>query len=165
MNYTIRPASISDISTIQFIAEQTWPSAYGDILSKEQISYMLDMMYCPAAQLEQRDKGHVFLLLLEDSEPMGFVSYQFDYQPGTTKIHKIYVLPITQGKGYGKALLVEVRKLAQAAGQARLRLDVNYRNKALGFYEYLGFEKVGRFDTDIGNGYLMEDYIMEMVIQ
>jgi len=164
MSYAIRPASTADIPSIQSIAQKTWPSAYGNILSEEQITYMLDMMYSPEAQVKQRAKEHIFLLLLENDSPMGFVSYQFDYHPGTTKVHKIYVLPTTQGKGFGKALLLEVKKIAQDAGQTRLRLDVNYRNKALGFYEHLGFEKVGRFDTDIGRGYLMEDYIMEMDI-
>ena len=162
MSYSIRLTDTTDILTIQSIAQQTWPSAYGNILSAEQITYMLAMMYSPEAQLEQRNKGHIFLLLLEEDAAMGFVSYQFNYQPGTTKIHKIYVLPSTQGKGYGKALIEEVMEIARAAQQTHLRLDVNYRNKAIGFYEHLGFEKIGRVNTDIGHGYLMEDNIMEM---
>jgi ribosomal protein S18 acetylase RimI-like enzyme len=55
-----------------------------------------------------------------------------------------------------------VAAFARAAGQQKLRLDVNYQNRAIGFYEKLGFEKTGRCNTDIGNGYLMEDWMMEM---
>ncbi len=52
--------------------------------------------------------------------------------------------------------------LARAAGQQKLRLDVNYKNRAIGFYEKLGFGKIERFNTDIGNGYMMEDWVMEL---
>lgn len=175
--YRILPATEADHATIQRIAHQTWPDTFGDILSPEQIAYMLDMMYSQEAIREQVAKGHVFLLILEASPeaaeavpgarqtryaPVGYASYQFDYLPDTCKLHKIYLLPSTQGKGFGKALILKVADIARRAGQKILRLDVNYQNQAIGFYEYLGFVKVGRFDTDIGNGYLMEDWQMEM---
>lgn len=159
----LSPVTPTDYATVQDIAHRTWPDTFGDILSPEQIAYMLDMMYSPAAITEQVAKGHVFLLLIdEEKEAVGYVSYQLNYLPGTTKIHKIYLLPVTQGKGYGRFMIEQVADIARGAGQQRLRLDVNYQNSALGFYEYLGFERIGRHDTDIGNGYLMEDFILEM---
>ncbi|WP_273444616.1 GNAT family N-acetyltransferase [Neolewinella agarilytica] len=174
-DYRIQPATPADFPIIQSIAQRTWPDTFGDILSPEQITYMLDMMYSIPAMTEQIGKGHTFLLLLEKSAesanypeaaahrytPVGYVSYQFDYLEGTTKIHKLYLLPATQGRGYGKALIEEVDRIARRGGQQKLRLDVNYQNKAVSFYEYLGFEKIGRFNADIGNGYLMEDWQME----
>lgn len=177
MDYRIVIATPGDYATIQEIAHATWPDTFGDILSPEQIDYMLNMMYSEAAIVEQVAKGHIFKLLVAADtagqsadypkaattrfKPVGYVSYQLDYLPGTTKIHKVYLLPETQGKGYGKALLQEVEKIARNAGQERLRLDVNYQNNAIGFYEYLGMQKIDRYNTDIGNGYLMEDWIME----
>lgn len=159
----IEPATPLDFSTITSIAQRTWPDTFGDILSEEQIAYMLDMMYSEAALEEQiTEKGHRFLLLKEAEEAVAYASYQIDYLTDTTKIHKLYCLPATQGKGYGKALILTVAKLAREKGQKRLRLDVNYQNKAVGFYHYLGFVTVDRIDTNIGNGYLMEDYVMEM---
>lgn len=177
MSFRIVSATPEDYATINIIAHATWPDTFGDILSAAQIEYMLDMMYSEKAIVEQVAKGHVFkLLVAAESEqqnedysmatttrfkPVGYVSYQLDYLPGTTKIHKIYLLPETQGKGFGKALLQDVEQIARNAGQQRLRLDVNYQNAAIGFYEYLGLQKIDRYNTDIGNGYLMEDWIME----
>jgi ribosomal protein S18 acetylase RimI-like enzyme len=181
-NFRILSATSAEYITIQKIAHATWPDTFGDILSKKQIDYMLEMMYSLEAMQEQVAKGHVFYLLLEGAsnqkanasddllakatrcEPVAYFSYQLDYQPGTTKIHKLYALPSRQGKGYGKAMIDKAEVIARAAGQQTLRLDVNYENKAVGFYEYLGFEKVGRYDTNIGQGYLMEDWIMEKAL-
>jgi len=174
-NYRIQPATPADFPIIQSIARRTWPDTFGDILSPEQITYMLDMMYSIPAMKEQVALGHTFLLLLEKSvesadypeattsryTPVGYVSYQFDYLEATTKIHKLYLLPATQGRGYGKILIQKVEGIALGEGQQKLCLDVNYQNKAVSFYEYLGFEKIGRFNADIGNGYLMEDWQME----
>ncbi|PHI19055.1 GNAT family N-acetyltransferase [Lewinellaceae bacterium SD302] len=157
----LKKATTTDIPTIQSLAHRTWPDTFGDILSPDQIDYMLEMMYSPAAIREQMEKGHVFHLVYEAGQPQGYLSHQLDYLPGTTKVHKIYVLPEQQGKGLGKLLIRAAERFAKEAGQQTLRLDVNYQNQAIGFYEYLGFVKIGRHNTDIGNGYLMEDFIME----
>lgn len=184
MNPTFRilPATPAEYETIRQIAHATWPDTFGEILSAEQIEYMLSLMYNVDELAKQVANGVVFRLLVEAGPtratagagyfegaptrftPVGYVGYQPDYLPNTTKIHKIYLLPSTQGKGYGRALINEVVAIARKAGQAKLRLDVNYQNKAIGFYEYLGFEKIERCNTDIGNGYLMEDWIMEMTL-
>jgi len=158
---TIVPVTTDQFPTVQSIAHRTWPDTFGDILSPTQIEYMLDMMYSLDAMKEQVEKGHVFHLLYAADEPVGYVSHQLDYLPGTTKIHKIYLLPQTQGKGYGRTLIEHVEQTARQADQSTLRLDVNYENKAIGFYEYLGFVKIKRHNTEIGNGYLMEDWVME----
>ena len=176
--YRILPATPAEYATIQRIAHTTWPDTFASILSPSQIDYMLKMMYSLEAIADQVAKGHVFHLLIEPRagknradypdgaitrfRPVAYVSHQLDYLPGTTKIHKLYALPEVQGRGYGKALIKEVAKIARRAGQHTLRLDVNYANRAVGFYERLGFEKIERCNTDIGNGYLMEDWIMEM---
>lgn len=175
-DYRVAKAGQDDISTIERIARVTWPVTFGEILSGEQIDYMLDRMYSPDSLLGQMENGHVFHLLLADTSPatsaytrqqvdryrpVGYVSHELDYLPGTTKIHKIYLLPETQGRGFGRALIEYVERLALREGQQRLRLDVNHQNAALGFYERLGFEKLDRYDTDIGNGYLMQDWRLE----
>ncbi|PPK84628.1 ribosomal protein S18 acetylase RimI-like enzyme [Neolewinella xylanilytica] len=173
-NVRILAAGPSDVDTIQRIARQTWPVAYGKIIPPEQIEYMLDRMYRPDSLRDQMSGGHAFHLLLyaddasrnEYAGPsqrfraVGFVSHQIDHSPRATKIHKLYVLPGMQGRGLGKLLINEIAGIATRAGQLALKLDVNYRNPAIGFYEVLGFEKIERYDTDIGNGYLMEDWRM-----
>lgn len=153
----------TDYNTVRKIAEQTWPKTYGHILSPEQIDYMFDMMYNINALKEQADsKGHHFILAEEDGIPLGFASYEFNYggEP-KTKIHKIYILPETQGKGIGKKQLDYIALQAIENQNTILSLNVNRYNTAYEFYVKIGFEKKGEEDINIGNGYLMEDYIME----
>lgn len=159
---TIRKADITDIPSIQQVAQITWPPTFGKILSSEQIIYMLEMMYSSTALSHQMNTGQTFLLALEENHVLGYASYEFDYKgESKTKIHKIYVLPDTQGKGVGRQLIEEVGLLAKEQGQIALSLNVNRFNRALTFYEHLGFVTVGEEDIAIGQGYLMEDYILE----
>lgn len=162
---TITQATEHDLPTIQDIAHRTWPNTFGEILSPSQISYMLDMMYSLEALKSQiDDKKHVFLLAKDDTsqEVLGYSSYELNYKgQALTKIHKIYLLPASQGKGVGRLLIDAVAEVAKAKSNDRLGLNVNRYNKAIQFYERVGFSIVGNEDIDIGDGFLMEDFVME----
>ncbi|KOS05360.1 acetyltransferase [Flavobacterium akiainvivens] len=158
----IRKASQEDYTTIFEIANVTWDNAYKSILSEAQLEYMMDMMYSPSAFTEQLNiKGHHFLMASIDGKDLGFASYELNYRYGVTKLHKLYVLPQTQGTGMGHALITAVENAAKANGNETVTLNVNRFNKAIHFYEKNGYANTGAVDVNIGNGYLMEDYVME----
>jgi ribosomal protein S18 acetylase RimI-like enzyme len=160
---TISEAVLSDIKQIQNIVDITWPITYGKILSKEQLDYMLGLFYSnEALTLQYNKKEQLFYMIYEDGTNLGFIGIEHNYSGETlTKIHKIYLLPETQGKGIGKKVIDEIGKLASDNNSTALVLNVNRFNSALGFYEKIGFEIVDEVNIDIGNGYLMEDYVME----
>jgi len=160
---TISEANIGDIKQIQNIVHITWPITYGEILSKEQLDYMLDLFYSDKALIDQYNKKEqLFYMIYEDEANLGFIGIEHNYSGKTaTKIHKIYLLPETQGKGIGKKVIDEIGKLALDNNSTALILNVNRFNSALGFYKKIGFEVVEEVDIEIGNGYLMEDYMME----
>jgi ribosomal protein S18 acetylase RimI-like enzyme len=159
---TISQANSDEFNTISEIAYKTWPSTYGNILSKVQLDYMLDLFYSADSLNKNIENGHYFILAKEDENPLGFASYVHDYPKiHVTKIPKIYMLPEAQGKGIGKILIDEISAIAKANGSEKLILNVNRSNKALGFYQKIGFEIVGEEDIALDHGYLMEDYIME----
>jgi len=158
----LRKGKEEDIASIQDIADKTWPDAFASILSKEQISYMLKMMYNKGELLSQFQKGYTFLMAEEDNKDLGFAVFStVGSSPHVFKLHKLYVLPDTHGKGVGKLLINEVANLAKRAGGIALRLNVNRDNKAVAFYERAGFTIKETVDLDIGNGFLMNDYVME----
>lgn len=162
----IIPATPDDFETIRSLAYEIWPVTYGEILSKEQLDYMLGNFYSiETLQKNVSEKSHVFEIVQENGNPLGFLSYEHHYQnQPVTRIHKIYVLPQTQGKGVGKLLMDRAEAVARENHSTTLSLNVNRFNKALGFYQKIGFEIVGEEDIDIGRGYLMEDYIMEKAL-
>jgi GNAT superfamily N-acetyltransferase len=158
--FSIRLAELDDINTIGWLAQQTWPATYGDIVSAEQLQYTLNLIYSPASLRRQilEDK-HQFLLVEQDEEPIGFASWGPLAEPGVYKLHKLYVLPGIQGKGMGKAMLEFI--FEDIRGARALRLNVNRYNKARQFYEKMGFSVIREEDVDIGSGYFMNDFVME----
>ncbi len=155
-----------DFSSIRAIAKEVWPVAYQAIMSEAQLDYMMDMMYNVSSLSNQvKDKKHHFIVAIEDEACLGFASFELNYnESNKTKIHKLYVYTHQQGKGIGKQLIEYIANQAKTGNQQALVLNVNRNNKALLFYQQIGFTLQGVEDIDIGNGYLMEDYILEKSI-
>lgn len=158
----IRTAGIDDIATIGYLAQQIWPGTYRDILSPEQLQYMMELIYSPDSLQQQMVRHkHLFLLAELGEDPIGFASYSPLKEAGIYKLHKLYVHPQTQGKGIGKTLVDFIIDQVSASGARLLRLNVNRHNKARQFYERLGFVITKEEDIDIGHDYYMNDYVME----
>ena len=160
---TVLPATATDFDTICSIAHETWPIAYGEILSKAQLDYMLGAFYNDTALKESvSQKRHHFVLANEGNQTLGFASFEWNYDhQKQTKIHKIYILPSAQGKGVGKILIDYIATEARKQGSLTLCLNVNRFNKAITFYEKMGFSIISEVNIELEYGYLMEDYVME----
>lgn len=161
----LRKAKEEDIAIISDLAERIWPQTYSSYISEAQLRYMLNMMYNKGELLAQLQKGHTFLIASEEGNDVGFAGFSvIDSENHTYKLHKLYVLPETHGKGVGKILINEVVQLASAAGGKSLQLNVNRNNNAKDFYLKMGFRIKETVDIEIGNGFLMNDYVMEISI-
>lgn len=159
--YKIREAGIADITLIRELTYQVWPQTYAAIISAAQIDYMLDMMYSETSLQQQMENGAQFIIVYENDTPVGFASFQ-QTAPSLYKLHKLYVLPSQQGKGTGRYLIKHIIETIKPLGAAALQLQVNRNNTAKQFYEKLGFTAIKEIKLDIGNGYVMDDYIMEL---
>jgi GNAT superfamily N-acetyltransferase len=161
----ITRAGLTDRDFIRSVSERTWPSTYGHIISQEQIDFMLDWMYSDASLEKQMNTGCEFYIASKqndngDIDAIGFCSVS--PEEGAHKLNKLYVLPIAQGTGAGKALLNKAIDFAKAAGSTSLFLQVNKQNTAYTFYLKKGFIKELEFKFDIGNGFYMDDYVMRL---
>lgn len=161
----IKDATTADVPLIQSLTETIWRPTYKDILTPEQIEYMIDLMYSTASLTRQMNElHHQFVLLYDGERPIGFASYSTTDTPGIFKLHKIYLDYGYQGKGVGRFFIHAVIDRVKAAQGHILELDVNRYNKARFFYEKQGFIIVKEKDTDIGKGYLMNDYVMQKTL-
>lgn len=161
---TIREADMENLNTIRQLAHEIWPVAYGKLLGAGQLKYMLDKFYSVAA-LEHQVKvlQHQFIIISEGEMPVGFASFsQHKDDTGIYHLNKIYVLPAQQGKNIGTQILDYIIDRIKADGASFLQLNVNRHNKALHFYEKYGFKIIREEDIDIGEGYFMNDYVMEL---
>lgn len=163
----IRKAGADDVSTIHDLAQIAFRHTYRDILSPEQMEYMMDWMYAPENIMKQFEDGHVYYVLSCSGLPCGYVSVQREgVDPQGVEVYhlrKIYVLPSCQGEGLGRILFNRALEHVRAEShgrKARVELNVNRSNKAVSFYRHLGMTLLRQGDFHIGNGFYMNDYIM-----
>jgi GNAT superfamily N-acetyltransferase len=160
---SIVPAKLEDLIHVQSIAHRTWPDTFKNVLSPAQIDYMLGWMYDLKNLEKQHNEGHQFFLAEENGDNLGFTGIEVNNEPEVTKIHKIYILPTAQGKGMGSKFLAKIKEVAKSNDQKSLLLNVNkYNQGAINFYEHLGFVNIRAEVNDIGNGYVMDDYVFEL---
>ncbi|WP_160140046.1 GNAT family N-acetyltransferase [Chryseobacterium sp. c4a] len=160
-------ATGKDIPLIQDLARRSWENAYAEILSVEQMEYMLSEMYSEheiGVHLQNPDY-HYYLIFDEHNDSYeGFIGYEHNYEDKTTKLHRIYLVPESKGKGFGKDALQFLNKKVSEKGNQRIILNVNKNNAARNFYESQGYKVYGEGVFDIGNGFVMDDFLMEFLI-
>jgi RsiW-degrading membrane proteinase PrsW (M82 family)/ribosomal protein S18 acetylase RimI-like enzyme len=157
----IRKASDEDILLIKELSYQVWPYTHSSILTAEQINYMMHMMYSEAAIHQQLKDNHHFQIIYNAGIPIGYASYS-EVEDNVYKLHKFYILPFQQRRGTGRFVIEKIIKELKDEGATALQLNVNRNNTAKEFYEKLGFEVIAEEDVDIGNGFFMNDYVMEL---
>ena len=164
--YTIEQANLEDRDTIREIASRTWEPTYRNILSKAQIDYMFEMMYSLENLRKQMvELHHQFFIIRADGRPVAYLSIEpksgnrFNFQ-------KIYSLPEMHGKGVGRFIIEQGVSYLKSIhpGPFTVKLNVNRHNPAVGFYKHMGFHEAATRDFPIGNGYYMNDYIMQMEV-
>jgi diamine N-acetyltransferase len=155
-------ATEADLPAMAELAGVIWRACYPAIISHAQIDYMLARMYALGTLSEEiRSQGVRYYLLLVDGKPAGFASYGPASEPGVVKLHKLYLLPELHGRGLGSYMLQHVEREVRAAGAYHLTLSVNKRNaQAIAVYKRNGFVMVESVVTDIGGGFVMDDYVM-----
>ncbi|WP_294326653.1 GNAT family N-acetyltransferase [uncultured Chryseobacterium sp.] len=160
-------ATKKDIPLIQDLARRSWENAYAEILSEEQMEYMLSEMYSEQEIENQLQNPNYHYYLIEDENNgsyEGFIGYEHHYEDRTTKLHRIYLVPESKGKGFGKSALLFLNGKVSESGNERIILTVNKYNAAKAFYESQGYRVYGEGVFDIGNGFVMDDFLMEFLI-
>lgn len=159
---TILAAGEEDVETISRLAGDIWRACYPDILSAEQIEYMLARMYSLETLREEiRSRGIRYELLRIGKNPAGFASYGPTEKESVFKLHKLYLDPKRHGQGLGSVLLRHCEEAAQRLGARSLVLNVNKRNaRAIKAYERNGYAVLRAEINDIGGGFVMDDYVM-----
>jgi diamine N-acetyltransferase len=156
-----RKAVISDIPIIQQIAEKAWRPTYSHILSEEQTIYMLDLMYGSDVLMKQINSQIEFFLAVEEDQVIGYFAMEIT-EPSKMKLHKIYLDPDQKSKGVGSQIIAFIKEFGFKAGVKHIELNVNKLNSAVQFYEKMGFFRAKEVVLDIGNGYVMDDYVMQL---
>ena len=149
-----------DIKQVEELAEEIWTQHYTPIIGNEQVRYMLDNFQSFEAIVEQISEGMTYFLMFFQGEPVGYMASKPDDED--LFLSKIYVLSAVRGKGIGGYAMSFLASMAREQGCRHLSLTVNKNNtNSIRTYEKLGFVNLGPLETDIGNGFIMDDFLMK----
>jgi GNAT superfamily N-acetyltransferase len=158
----IRRIQKNELQLVRDLAHKIWPATYSHIISQEQINYMLNWMYSLETLQNNNENNHAFFAVFDAAEPLGFTDLELNNpEENWMKLQKIYVLPEKQKLGVGLALMDCAFLFAKDNDIKHITLQVNRNNKAVSFYEKLGFIVSDEQDFEIGNGYFMNDFVMQ----
>ncbi len=160
MTTLIKPAfENNDIRIIEELASIIWNEHFTSIIGKVQVDYMLDKFQSEAAIIEQIKQGFLYFLIKDENEYTGYMSIFTN--DSELLLSKFYILSSARKKGYGKEALKFVELLALQRRINKITLTVNkYNTNTIKIYEKLGFKTVNSVVKDIGNGFVMDDFIM-----
>lgn len=156
------PATLTDRQAIHDIAKRVWSEHYiPNIISQEQMDYMMEWMYSADSLAKQMHNGARFFMIKSNGETAGYIS--ITNTNGELFLNKFYIDTAFQRANLGSDILRLA--LAEFPAATVIRLQVNRKNyKAINFYFKNGFTIERAEDFDIGNGYLMEDFVMKRVL-
>jgi len=132
----IRDATISDVPIILHLIRDlaTYERAPNDVVATEQ--GLREVLFGPEPSAK-------VVLIFEGEEAIGFAVYFFNFstwlgRPGLY-LEDLFVKPETRGRGYGRALLVHLAKIARDHGCGRMEWAVlDWNEPAIQFYRKLG---------------------------
>jgi len=158
MELKFKIADKYDVAIIHQLANKIWKKHYPAIISMEQIEYMLQKMYSEDSLIKQIEDGHEFTLVILDGTPIGYISLS-KKEEHHYFLHKFYVDVAVHRQNVGSKLFHFI--LSKLSSKATIELTVNRQNfKAINFYFKNGFLIKEVADFDIGNGYVMNDFVM-----
>lgn len=163
----IRRIAANEVPTVQKLAHRIWPQCYQSIISEAQIEYMLSIWYQPNVMAREMELRGVWYALIEAEAhgAVGYISFEHYQDTDICFINKLYLLPEMHGRGLGAAALLWSGERALEMGCRRLQLRVNKANlTAIRSYQRAGFSFLDDVCTDIGSGFVMDDYRMEKLL-
>jgi diamine N-acetyltransferase len=174
-NARLDAITTADFETLARLGEAIWRSHYTRIIGSEQVGYMLAERYIPEKLRPYLDANDRWLMLLRIDRPdgsraIGYCSYALtddagEMKPSEMKLEQLYLLPELHGQGLGRLMLRHVEEQARVRGRSTLILQTNKQNAdAIAFYRKAGFTVREEAVFDIGNGFVMDDYVMEKML-
>ncbi|MCC6413062.1 MAG: GNAT family N-acetyltransferase [Saprospiraceae bacterium] len=154
----LRRATPEDLPLLRDLAVSIWWEHYPAIIGNDQVTYMLERGYSLDALQQQMRDGQQFFLIEVEGQSIGYIGVTIK-EPGKMFINKFYINNQVRGKGVGAQAFEALLKFFPDVQE--IRLQVNRRNfKSVNFYFKMGFIIEKSFDMPIGEGYIMDDYMM-----
>lgn len=162
--FHIERATPQDASIIETLAKEIWTAHYTTMIGEDQVNYMLETFQSAKAIAQQIISGTIYYISFDGKIPCGYSAIKPD-QKGLF-LSKLYVKDSHRERGVARMMLEAIRQYAKDANVDCIWLTCNKNNTgSLHAYERLGFSIVGESVTDIGQGFQMDDYVLQIIPQ
>lgn len=143
------------------LADEIWHEYFGSLLAPDQIDYMVDLFQSEPAMVRQTSQEHYrYYQVWNGGRLAGFIGLK--YEPDRLFLSKLYLKKDERGKGIASQMLEHVYEQARLYHYPAVYLTCNkYNAHSLDVYAAKGFQTIDAVVTDIGNGYVMDDFILE----
>ncbi len=159
MEIAIKKMNSNNAPELATTAREIWNEHFLPIIGQAQVDYMLDKFQSEQAIRHQMAEGVQYIGSYVESKLVGYSCYKLESE--RLFISKLYVKKEYRGLGVGRAMFDQEVKFAKENGKSAVYLTVNKHNElAINVYKHLGFYEEKSIVTDIGNGFVMDDYIM-----
>jgi ribosomal protein S18 acetylase RimI-like enzyme len=146
---------------LEDLAREIWTEHYTPIIGAEQVSYMLSNMQNADSILKAvESENYRYFIVYDGSKPTGYFAVKPEADGKTLLLSKLYLHKDCRGRGISRLILEKVRLMAREYGLEHIQLFVNKHNSTVNIYKKLGFRIVEDVVTDIGGGFVMDDYRM-----
>jgi len=153
----------ADIAAVATLADEIWHEHYTAILAADQIDYMVVQFQSAQSIAAQIRSGYAYYLLVCDGQQVGYLSFSVD--KSRLFLSKLYILKAHRGHHHASRALAFLTELCAAQKLQSIWLTVNrYNTDSIAVYRKMGFNVIRNQVSDIGGGYVMDDYVMEMNI-
>ena len=153
-----------DLQEISILAEEIWHQHFTPIIGKEQVIYMVDKFQSYPAIKSQIEHGYEYFKLYNGETFAGYTGVREDSD--ALFLSKLYLHESQRGQHFATQTIQFLIDLCTERKISKIWLTCNRNNThTLDVYHHLGFAKVREEKADIGNGFYMDDYILEFVIQ
>ena len=154
--------SAEQIALVAKTAEPIWFETYEPIIGRDAVLYMLEKFQSEKAINRQlAEEGYVYYLICADGETAGFIGL-VPHKEGKMFLSKLYISRRFRGQGIVKKAFAFIAERCRAEGLDKIYLTVNKQNAhAIEVYKHHGFYEIDAVVSDIGCGYVMDDYILQ----
>ena len=153
----------NQIKQLSEFAKDVFIDYYHDLIGLDQSLYMADKFLSYNAIKNLMDNNAIFNMIKIDDDIVAFNEYLKD--DNRIFLSKLYVHKDYRHQGLGKIMLEECIRYGKENNCECIYLTVNKNNTdSINTYKHLGFKVIDAVVNDIGNNYVMDDYIMQLDI-
>lgn len=151
------------LEQIEQLAKVIWKEHYIPIIGSDQVSYMLKKFESISNMKNQINEGYQYYIFMDSGEAIGYMA--FTEIDNSIFLSKLYIAKEYRGRGFSKQAFEYVITVCKELNKKNISLTCNKHNTStLQAYKRLGFKIVREQVTEIGIGYVMDDYVLEKVI-